>query len=354
VLIVRERLDTRLIPLDRRPHVGQSIRNWNGDPIGLEGSTLVVDTQTSPTRRMVYVSEHSGGIPFGNFHLTEHFCQSVASNRCTHDRRPDDGPGPTFNLPWQRDDDYRISSMRATRELRAGELAERACSSKPPARQPRNTQCRRWSFGTTAAAVAATDVVAWSAAQGVPPQGQIPRAGWQAGPERHLVAMNTANYDSKITDGAVISLVTGAIAPSSGRKRRRGWPIPCRRRRWPGGMRTGRVRCRGNRSDSEADPELVLSGVPRATYLPHPSDLQSPKVVWIVYQYSYARREIPLDKPSKAPIDSWMGWSTGRWEGDTLVVDVTAFNDSTCSTGWELPQRRAPRDRPTRRSAHIT
>ena len=82
----------------------------------------------------------------------------------------------------------------------------------------------------------------------------------------------------------------------------------------------------------EADPEVncFLPGVPRATYLPHPFQIfQSAKVIWIVYQYSYARREIPLDKPSKAPIESWMGWSNGHWEGDTLVVDVTAFNDLT-------------------------
>ena len=52
-------------------------------------------------------------------------------------------------------------------------------------------------------------------------------------------------------------------------------------------------------------------------------------MVWISYQYSYARREIPLEKHEEAPIDSWMGWSNGHWEGDTLVVDVTGFNDQT-------------------------
>ena len=31
----------------------------------------------------------------------------------------------------------------------------------------------------------------------------------------------------------------------------------------------------------------------------------------------------------KAPIDSWMGWSNGHWEGETLVVDVTGLNDQT-------------------------
>ena len=31
-----------------------------------------------------------------------------------------------------------------------------------------------------------------------------------------------------------------------------------------------------------------------------------------------------------SPVDTWMGWSRGRWEGDTLVVDVSAFNGE----GW--------------------
>src|SRR5262249_16797797 len=34
-------------------------------------------------------------------------------------------------------------------------------------------------------------------------------------------------------------------------------------------------------------------------------------------------------KPSEAPTDSWMGWSNGHWEGETLVIDVTGMNDQT-------------------------
>jgi hypothetical protein len=36
-----------------------------------------------------------------------------------------------------------------------------------------------------------------------------------------------------------------------------------------------------------------------------------------------------MDNPGDSPVDSWMGWSKGHWEGDTLVVDVTGFNDQS-------------------------
>ena len=36
-----------------------------------------------------------------------------------------------------------------------------------------------------------------------------------------------------------------------------------------------------------------------------------------------------MGKPTPAPVDSWMGWSSGHWEGDTLVVDVTGLNNKT-------------------------
>lgn len=84
--------------------------------------------------------------------------------------------------------------------------------------------------------------------------------------------------------------------------------------------------------DLNADPELncFLPGVPRATYMPHPFQIfQSPNRMWMVYEYSYARREIFMNGKKEAPIDSWMGWSNARWDGDTLVIDVSGFNDQT-------------------------
>jgi hypothetical protein len=77
------------------------------------------------------------------------------------------------------------------------------------------------------------------------------------------------------------------------------------------------------------DPEAkcYLPGVPRATYMPHPFQIiQSTNKIIIAYSFASASRTISLDKHPEAPVDSWMGWSNGRWDGDTLVVDVTGLN----------------------------
>ena len=81
-----------------------------------------------------------------------------------------------------------------------------------------------------------------------------------------------------------------------------------------------------------ADPEIkcYLPGVPRATYMPYPFQIvQTPKYVLMAYEYASASRTIYMDSKEKSPSDTWMGWSVGHWEGDTLVVDVTSFNDQT-------------------------
>jgi hypothetical protein len=81
-----------------------------------------------------------------------------------------------------------------------------------------------------------------------------------------------------------------------------------------------------------SDPEIkcYLPGVPRATYIPQPFRiLQSASQIFIAYQYAGAVRNIYLKDPGPAPVDAWMGQSVGRWEGDTLVVDVTGFNDQS-------------------------
>ena len=80
------------------------------------------------------------------------------------------------------------------------------------------------------------------------------------------------------------------------------------------------------------DPEVkcYLPGVPRAAYMPFPFQIfQSEKALFFAYEYAGAVRNIYLKDPGPPQVDTWMGQSVGRWEGDTLVIDVTGFNDQS-------------------------
>src|SRR6266850_1864055 len=82
----------------------------------------------------------------------------------------------------------------------------------------------------------------------------------------------------------------------------------------------------------DRDPELkcYLPGIPRAMYLPYPFQIvQGTNKIEMAFAFSNAARTIHMDKVDPPPDDLWMGHSTGRWEGDTLVVDVAYFNDKT-------------------------
>jgi len=85
-----------------------------------------------------------------------------------------------------------------------------------------------------------------------------------------------------------------------------------------------------NRVALDPESKCYLPGVPRATYMPYPFQIfQSAKSLLIAYEYAGAARNINMGKPTQPAADSWMGWSNGHWEGDTLVVDVTGFNDES-------------------------
>ena len=77
------------------------------------------------------------------------------------------------------------------------------------------------------------------------------------------------------------------------------------------------------------DPEVkcYLPGIPRANYMPYPFQIvQSPQNILFAYEYASANRVVNMGKPTEAPVDSWMGWSNGKWEGDSLVVTVNSMN----------------------------
>ena len=85
-------------------------------------------------------------------------------------------------------------------------------------------------------------------------------------------------------------------------------------------------------NDTTGDPEAkcYLPGLPRATYMPTPFQIiQTPQLVFVSYAFASATRQIHIGRKPEAPAPSWMGWSIGHWEGDTLVVDVTDQVDKT-------------------------
>lgn len=80
------------------------------------------------------------------------------------------------------------------------------------------------------------------------------------------------------------------------------------------------------------DPEgkCYLGGVPRSTYMPYPFQiLQNVDEIAIVYQFATGLRRITVDGTEDAPLDSWMGWSNARWDGDSLIVEVSGLNGLT-------------------------
>jgi hypothetical protein len=82
----------------------------------------------------------------------------------------------------------------------------------------------------------------------------------------------------------------------------------------------------------DRDPEVrcYMPGIPRAMYMPYPVQItQGPSKIQMVFAYANASRTIFLEEAPGPPADKWMGHSVGHWEGNTLVVHVTNFNDRT-------------------------
>ena len=140
-------------------------------------------------------------------------------------------------------------------------------------------------------------------------------------------AMNTAEWDIQAHDakagplivmGAVGGIPAGLGVVEDG-------PLPYR----PEAL----VKKKENEANWLAlDPvvKCFLPGLPRATYMPFPFQIaQSPQHVSFTYEFAFASRVVNIGMKSEAPVDSWMGWSSGSWDGDTLVVDVTGMVEDT-------------------------
>ena len=82
----------------------------------------------------------------------------------------------------------------------------------------------------------------------------------------------------------------------------------------------------------DRDPEIdcFLPGTPRAMYMPYPFQvIQGTNDIMMVFQFAGAERTLHLHAVDPYPVDINMGHSVARWEGDTLVVNVSSFNAET-------------------------
>ena len=88
-------------------------------------------------------------------------------------------------------------------------------------------------------------------------------------------------------------------------------------------------------------------GFPRADLLSEPIKIvQAPRLTMILYEAGNAYRQIHTDGrklPEEINAPAFYGYSTGRWEGDTLVVETAGFNDKTTLDGMGHPRSEAMR-----------
>jgi hypothetical protein len=178
---------------------------------------------------------------------------------------------------------------------------------------------------SVAAAAAALSIPAWSQAQ------QPYRAPRTADGKPNLTgiwqAINTANWDLQTHDakpGPVVSLGAAfAVPPGIGVVE--GEEIPYQ----PAALEKKKQ----NAANWVAlDPEVkcYMPGIPRATYQPYPFQIvQSANTIVMAYEFTSASRVIRMNSKEASPAPAWMGWNVGRWEGETLVVDVTDQMEET-------------------------
>jgi len=71
-------------------------------------------------------------------------------------------------------------------------------------------------------------------------------------------------------------------------------------------------------------------GMPLVDTQPSPSKIvQTPGVVYILHEDNMSHRQIYIDgrQHTPDPQPTWLGYSVGKWDGDSLVVDTVGFND---------------------------
>jgi len=136
-------------------------------------------------------------------------------------------------------------------------------------------------------------------------------------------AVNTANWDVEAHSaamGAVWQLgAEFSIPPGLGVVE--GGPIPYK----PEALQKKKDNF-ANRVKLDPEVKCYLPGTPRSMYMPYPFQLiQGTEYITMVFEYAGALRTVYMTHKD-GPADSWMGWSNGKWDGESLVIDTKDFN----------------------------
>jgi hypothetical protein len=102
----------------------------------------------------------------------------------------------------------------------------------------------------------------------------------------------------------------------------------------------------GLHASAEPDANCLPQGVPKIYNTPDPFKIiQSPELIAILYESFGQFRQIHLDgrQLPTDPNPAWLGYSIGRWEGDTLVVTSAGFNGKTWLDNYGHPSTDALR-----------
>jgi hypothetical protein len=140
-------------------------------------------------------------------------------------------------------------------------------------------------------------------------------------------ALNTAHWDLEAHDAAAgpILQLGAAYAVPPGLGVVIGGPIPYK----PEAL-VMKKKYAANALKEDAEIKCYLPGVPRVMYMPYPIQIvQSTEYILMMSEFATAQRTINMTTNNRPPADTWMGWSNGKWDGDTLVIDSRGFLGST-------------------------
>ena len=109
-----------------------------------------------------------------------------------------------------------------------------------------------------------------------------------------------------------------------------------------------------NNQINNPEGHCLPRGLPKADAFDLHKIIQTPELIVILYEYQTTYRQIFTDgrELPKDPNPTWAGYSTGHWEGDTLVVESNGFNGKAwlsyrgnpTSDGMHLTERMRRRD----------